>query len=108
MPNHIHLLLRIVETGGRIVSAPTEGGGQAGADDADGGRRVTSAGPKPISVVIGQMKRAASKRAGFPLWQKGFHDHVIRCEADYLRVWDYVHTNPAKWQDDCYFPAPLL
>ena len=50
-----------------------------------------------------QFKGIVTKRAGFPLWQKSFHDHVIRNEADYLRVWDYIDTNPLKWREDCYY-----
>ena len=49
------------------------------------------------------MKRAASKQARTGLWQKGYHDHIIRNEADYLRIWDYIDTNPAKWREDCYY-----
>ena len=81
MPNHIHLLLRISVSNGRIISAPTYG----------------------VPTIIGQMKRAASKQAQTGLWQKGYHDHIIRSEADYLRIWDYIDTNPAKWREDCYY-----
>ena len=49
------------------------------------------------------MKRAAAKRAGIPLWQKSFHDHVIRGEADYRRIWNYIDNNPLKWELDCYY-----
>ena len=24
-------------------------------------------------------------------------------KKDYLRIWDYIDTNPAKWTDDCYY-----
>ena len=80
MPNHIHLILIIESDGcGRPQVAPT------------------------ISRVMKQFKGIVTKRAGFPLWQKSFHDHVIRNEADYLRVWDYIDTNPLKWREDCYY-----
>ena len=49
------------------------------------------------------MKRYTSKMVGFPLWQKFFHDHVIRNETDYLRIWAYIGTNPLKWREDCYY-----
>ena len=81
MPNHIHLLLRISVSNGRMISAPTY----------------------RVPTIIGQMKRAASKQAQTGLWQKGYHDHIIRSEADYLRIWDYIDTNPAKWREDCYY-----
>ena len=32
-----------------------------------------------------------------------YYDHVIRNEADYLRIWDYIDTNPVKWREDRYF-----
>lgn len=81
MPNHIHLILAIDQSVGRMISAPT----------------------KSLSTIVGSMKRYTSKMVGFPLWQKSFHDHVIRNEADYLRVWDYIDTNPLKWREDCYY-----
>lgn len=34
---------------------------------------------------------------------KGLHDHIVRGEADYLRIWNYIDTNPAKWREDCYY-----
>lgn len=73
MPNHVHILLRLTEYDGRMVSAPT---------------------------IIGQMKRYVSKEAGFSIWQKGFYDHVIRGERDYQMIWEYIDTNPAKWRED--------
>ncbi len=81
MPNHIHLILRISEGDGRMISAPT----------------------KPVPIVIGQLKRTVAKQAGFSLWQKGYCDHVIRTESVYLRVWNYIDTNPAKWSEDRYY-----
>ena len=28
---------------------------------------------------------------------------ILGCEADYLRIWQYIDTNPAKWREDCYY-----
>ena len=80
MPNHIHLLLRI------------DGGEDGSADTAPS-----------VSVIVGQMKRWASKQAGHTLWQKSFHEHVIRGERDFLEIWKYIDANPYKWENDCYF-----
>ena len=81
MPNHIHLILALDQSVGRMISAPT----------------------KSLSTIVGSMKRYTSKMVGFPLWQKSFHDHVIRNETDYLRIWAYIGTNPLKWREDCYY-----
>ena len=64
---------------------------------------MISAPTTTLPTIIGQMKRAVTKRAGLPIWQKGYHDHVVRSDADYLRIWSYIDTNPAKWREDCYF-----
>ena len=78
MPNHIHLLLR-------LEKAPE------GAESPS------------ISNVIRQMKGWVSKQAGFSLWQKGFYDHVIRSEADYREIWEYIEHNPDGWIKDSLF-----
>ncbi len=56
-----------------------------------------------ISTVINQMKGYVTKQIGFSLWQKLFHDHIIRNEEEYRKIWEYIDTNPLKWEDDCYF-----
>lgn len=56
-----------------------------------------------ISTVINQMKGYATKQIGFSLWQKLFHDHIIRNEQEYEKIWAYIDTNPLKWEDTCYF-----
>ena len=77
MPNHVHLLLQIHEQ--------PEGNFTC------------------LQTVIGQMKRWTSKQAEFPIWQKSFHEHVVRNKNDYLEIWSYIDSNPIRWQDDCYF-----
>ena len=77
MPNHVHLLLSIkADENGRAMPAPT------------------------ISTVVSQMKAAVSKKAGFPVWQKLFHDHVVRGRLDYEEIWEYIDNNPLKWKLD--------
>ena len=35
-------------------------------------------------------------RHGMPVWQRGFHDHALRCEEDIVRVARYVVANPLR------------
>ncbi|MDR1117489.1 MAG: hypothetical protein LBL09_04505 [Oscillospiraceae bacterium] len=81
MPNHIHMILVLQQTdsGGRAMRAPT------------------------ISTVVNQFKGYITKQTGFSIWQKLFHDHIIRNEEEYRRIWQYIDENPTKWQDDFYF-----
>ena len=80
MPNHIHLLLQInTDTNGRPMVAPT------------------------ISAVIQQFKGIVTKRIGQSIWQKLYHDHVVRGERDYLKIWEYIDNNPVRWKEDCFY-----
>ena len=84
MPNHIHLLLQIhTDADGRSLIAPT------------------------ISTVVRLMKGAVSKQAGFSVWQKGFYDHVVRSQRDYLDIWNYIEGNPSKWEEDVLCNASI-
>ena len=84
MPNHIHLLLRISDNGRSGTPAPTKG------NDA-------------IARFVSTLKRFCNKEYGENIWQRSYHDHVIRDERDYREVWDYIEDNPRKWAEDCYY-----
>lgn len=79
MPNHIHLLLRIKNESWRAMLAPT------------------------TSVVVQQMKGYITKQIGSSIWQRSYHDHIIRNDHDYLEIWEYIDTNPLKWHEDCFY-----
>jgi hypothetical protein len=53
--------------------------------------------PRPtnamIPKLISSIKRFTNKQAGFDLWQTSYHDHIIRDEADYRRIWQYIDDN---------------
>ena len=60
-----------------------------------------------MSKLIGYIKMNASKAirqhyGDITVWQRGYYDHVIRDEADYLIHWNYIETNPARWSEDEY------
>ena len=49
------------------------------------------------------LKRFTNKKTGISLWQRSYHDHVIRNEKDYERIWNYIDTNFFKWEQDRYY-----
>ena len=94
MPNHVHLLLSIGldEQGRAIHESPLRE------------ENCRSA----ISKAIGYIKMNASKhiRAAFgdkDIWQRGFHDHVIRNQKDYDMIAEYIQENPLRWQNDRFY-----
>ena len=87
MPNHIHLLLQINEASLR----------------ANQSRSL-------LAQAIGFLKMNSSRRIHqkYPdlvIWQRSYHEHVIRNEKDYQEIWNYIEGNPSKWAEDRYHPV---
>ncbi len=36
------------------------------------------------------------------LWQRNYHEHIVRNDADLERIREYIANNPARWQEDAY------
>ena len=80
MPNHVHVILIADESEKHV----------------------------PITSVVGQYKMAVTKmvRKLNPekiVWQRSFHDHIIRSEKSYEKIWNYIEDNPRKWEEDCFY-----
>lgn len=88
MPNHIHLIDIITE------------------EDARRALRESPLQARSILLnVIGYIKMNASKairqhHGNIPVWQRGYFDHVIRSQADYVALAEYIQTNPLRWELD--------
>ncbi len=93
MPNHIHMIV-VVSKSERINPFPT----------------ITR---YDVSNVIGKFKAGVSRIVGNAfmhsdkrtIWQKSFHDHIIRDEKDYKKIWEYIDTNPLRWESDCFYSS---
>ena len=85
MPNHIHLLLSLLNGDGRADPSPT------------------------VVDVIARIKYEITKeiardhKTTEKIFQRSFHDHVIRDRADYDKIADYIDKNPLTWQYDCFY-----
>ena len=51
------------------------------------------------------LKGLVTKAVGRPVFQRSFCDHVVRNEADALRIRQYIWDNPAKWQQDRFYQS---
>ena len=94
MPNHVHLIV--------VINDPC-GGDLCGR--ASGMPPPTKMQPANavIPKIISSIKRFTNKKIGLDIWQRSYHDHVIRNQADYLRIWQYIDENPVKWTEDEYY-----
>ena len=79
MPNHIHLIIFLYGT--MKASSPTEN----------------------IENIIRSFKTLVTKEIGIPIWQRSYHDHIIRGEKDYQKIWEYVDSNVLRWEKDCFY-----
>ena len=86
MPNHVHLLISI-------------------ANNEQGGPPRSSTPTSAIPRMIAAFKKFTNKACGCSLWQRSYHDHVIRNDEDYRQHWQYIDENPLEWtlgKDDYY------
>ena len=84
MPNHIHLLLRVEESGRSGTPVPTNAN-------------------SIIARFVSTLKRFCNKACGENIWQSRYYDHIIRNEQDYDEIWQYIENNPAKWEEDKFY-----
>ncbi|WP_208796422.1 transposase [Flavobacterium fluviatile] len=124
MPNHIHCIIGAVETGFKPVcttnvdsdtdlkpvcttNVDSDTGLKPVCTDMDDKSAKKAHG---IFEFIRALKSFSSRRInekrnsiGVTNWQERFHDHIIRNEAEYDRIKNYIKNNPKKWYEDCFF-----
>jgi len=82
LPNHLHFLTMKKETEHSDVNS--------------------------LSDLIGAFKSLSDRAVRnemsvIRIWQKSFHDHIIRNERDFLTHWLYIEENLNRWGEDKYF-----
>jgi len=77
MPNHIHLILVVLP---RMEHAA-----------------IPSNSKSLVPTFVRSLKTMATKQIGISIWQKSFHDRIIRNEEEYQHIWRYIDENPARW-----------
>ena len=120
MPNHFHGIVIINKSTARAIRELPE---QAGAVITVGAiHELPLQSPLPgtsrqqrrqmaLSKIIGRFKMLTAKRIneirqlpGVPVWQRNYYEHVIRNEADYGQIAEYIADNPRRWEEDALHP----
>ena len=90
MPNHIHLIIEINDSEKRAIR-----------------ESPLRCHRSVIDKMVGFLKMNASKKMcninNEKIWQRSFHDHIIRAEEDYRKIWEYIDTNVIRWERDCFY-----
>ena len=98
MPNHVHAVVGLAQpihpaAKGAPSSAPTTG--KAGFADPRLGdviRVFKSLSAIEVNRVLGH--------SGEALWQRSYHEHIIRHGKDYDQIRKYIADNPILWDQD--------
>jgi REP-associated tyrosine transposase len=101
MPNHIHGIIHIVRGAGEESQMNHVG------NPPQRPYEHTQIAYGPLGVVVRAYKASVTYRInamrGFtkpPIWQRNYHDHIIRNEQEYQSIWDYIETKPETWIDE--------
>ena len=86
MPDHLHMIIYLFDENNVMVG--------------------TSRTPSPTNAVIPSLisvfKRFVNKKTGCDIWQRSYHDHIIRNEREFLEICNYIDNNPINWVNDIY------
>lgn len=99
MPNHFHGILVITgNCRGTARRAPTL-------------ERFGQPVPGSIPAIIRSFKSAVTKRInelrqmpGAKIWQRNYHERIIRDESEMNKIREYIQSNPIQWEMDSLFP----
>jgi putative transposase len=99
MPNHFHGILQIANN--------TVGVTLVGTLNADGKKTVGDIMDAFKSITTVEYIRGV-KKMGWPpfdgkLWQRNFHEHIIRNEESFHTISNYIISNPLKWTKDKFY-----
>ena len=97
MPNHLHLILEINNTGPIPGSAPTAENSIP--------KIIQWFKIKATNEYLRHIKAGDFPRINRQLWQRGYYERIIRDEDELSRTIEYIIRNPEKWFEDELYRA---
>ena len=85
MPNHFHCLLHITKSGENLIG-----------DVVRWFKTMTT------NEYIRGVKEHCWQRFDKRLWQRDYFDNIVKNEAMYINITEYIKNNPSKWKEDCF------
>jgi putative transposase len=107
MPNHFHGIVVITE---KVIKHDV--GATCGRPDPNIRRVIRQFGPTNASLAsaIAGFKSAVTSKSrkllsspALQVWQRNYHEHIIRNEDELFRCREYIENNPLKWTLDRYY-----
>jgi putative transposase len=123
MPNHIHGIITLIESGRGTLQRALVG---ANSNTPSNAILVGAIHESPLpmtqqqrrnmtlSKIIGRFKMLTAKEInlmhqtpGHPVWQRNYYEHIIRDEKDLNNIRDYIINNPLKWSFEMENPENM-
>ena len=107
MPNHIHMILTVKPS--EINGTPKAASPTNPATVGDAAFGIPQASPTKMLIpkIVNALKGLTAKKSKIALWQRSYHDHIIRDGEDHNRIMDYIIHNPARWTEDCFYATAV-
>ncbi len=66
--------------------------------------------PRSLSSFVAGYKASVTSRGLHELditwiWHRNYYDHIIRNEQDFMKIWNYIDSNPQRYKDDNLNPT---
>ncbi|WP_115006214.1 transposase [Moraxella lacunata] len=102
MPNHIHGVIEIIfNANHHSFMAKNDNLPQQSKQKIHGTSKTIGSIVRGFKTGVTQWARQNTDI--YDIWQRNYHDHIIRNETSYLKICEYIENNPLKWQDDCFY-----
>jgi putative transposase len=121
MPNHMHGIIVLNDVVGATPAVAQKDENEKGQPQGLARTQndvvdVIRAGASPaptVSDIVGAYKslvangclniyKSKNETMG-KLWQRNYHEHIIRNDPSYQTISNYIVNNPAKWNDDKFY-----
>jgi REP element-mobilizing transposase RayT len=99
MPNHVHGIIVIHENGMATNSSPSVGAQHIAP------QRIPKVQTGSLGAIVRSFKSAVTRRIGREwkttgIWQRNYHEHIIRNSVEWDRIHRYIESNPSRWAED--------
>lgn len=112
MPNHIHGIIILNDMGRGELHSPNNSPDNS-PDNSDNNIKGECDSPlrspsNNIGAIVRGYKSSVTKQIrlindNIVVWQRNYHEHIIRNEQTYQKISNYITNNPAKWNDDKFY-----
>jgi putative transposase len=115
MPNHVHGII-VIRCRGEASAITIHVAKTPSKSDASPLRqRPNGTQPRSLPAIVQNFKSISTRKMndargapGTPVWQRNYHEHVVRNEGELVTIREYVLGNPARWNEDENYSPVLL